>query len=73
VAAEGKHFVMAIASFKFLERKKRITLLRLDSNFYDGLKGWLGAKVVYSVRSSKITIHTVMALLIVAVIYILFS
>ena len=62
-------FVMAIASFKFWRENKKITLLSWLVVFMMGFQGWLGAKVVYSVLNPiKITIHMLMALLIVAVI-----
>ena len=62
-------FVMAIASFKFWKENKKITLLSWLVVFMMGFQGWLGAKVVYSVLNPiKITIHMVMALVIVAVI-----
>lgn len=62
-------FVMAIASFSFWKKNKKITLLSWLVVFLMGFQGWLGATVVYSVLNPiKITIHMVMALLIVAVI-----
>ncbi|WP_300566399.1 COX15/CtaA family protein [Flavobacterium sp.] len=62
-------FLMAIASFKFWKQNKKITLLSWLTVFMMGFQGWLGATVVYSVLNPvKITIHMVMALLIVAVI-----
>ncbi len=62
-------FLMAIASFKFWKQDKKITLLSWLVVFMMGFQGWLGATVVYSVLNPvKITIHMVMALLIVAVI-----
>jgi len=62
-------FVMAIASFRFWKQNKKITLLSWLVVFMMGLQGWLGAKVVYSVLNPiKITVHMIMALVIVAVI-----
>lgn len=62
-------FVMAIASFKFWKQNKKITLLSWLVVLMMGFQGWLGAKVVYSVLNPlKITIHMLMALVIVAVI-----
>lgn len=62
-------FIMAIASFKFWRQDKKITLLSWLVVFMMGFQGWLGATVVYSVLNPvKITIHMVMALVIVAVI-----
>jgi cytochrome c oxidase assembly protein subunit 15 len=60
---------MAIASFKFWKQNKKITLLSWLVVFMMGFQAWLGAKVVYSVLNPiKITVHMVMALVIVAVI-----
>lgn len=62
-------FVMAIASCQFWKKNKKITVLSWSVVFMMGFQGWLGAKVVYSVLNPiKITIHMIMALLIVAVI-----
>lgn len=62
-------FVMAIASFRLWKKDKKITLLSWLVVFLMGFQGWLGATVVYSVLNPvKITIHMVMALIIVAVI-----
>lgn len=62
-------FAMAIASFSLWKKSKKITLLSWLVVFLMGFQGWLGATVVYSVLNPlKITIHMVMALLIVAVI-----
>ncbi|HJY13181.1 MAG TPA: COX15/CtaA family protein, partial [Flavobacterium sp.] len=62
-------FFMAIASFRFWKQNKRITLLSWLVVFMMGFQAWLGAKVVYSVLNPiKITVHMVMALVIVAVI-----
>lgn len=61
--------LMAIVSFKFWKEKKRIVLLSWLVVFMMGFQAWLGAKVVYSVLNPiKITVHMVMALVIVAVI-----
>ncbi|KAF2332602.1 COX15/CtaA family protein [Flavobacterium daemonense] len=62
-------FFMAIASFGFWKQNKKITLLSWLVVFMMGFQAWLGAKVVYSVLNPiKITVHMVMALIIVAVI-----
>lgn len=62
-------FIMAVASFKQWKKDKKITLLSWLVVFLMGFQGWLGATVVYSVLNPlKITIHMVMALVIVAVI-----
>lgn len=62
-------FAMAIASFSQWRKNKKITLLSWLVVFLMGFQGWLGATVVYSVLNPlKITIHMVMALVIVAVI-----
>ncbi|MGX7668328.1 COX15/CtaA family protein [Flavobacterium pedocola] len=62
-------FVMAVASFWLWKKDKKITLLSWLVVFLMGFQGWLGATVVYSVLNPiKITIHMVMALVIVAVI-----
>lgn len=60
--------IMAILSiFKWRERKS-ITVLSIVSVFLIVFQAWLGATVVYSVLAPvKITIHMVMALVIVAV------
>ncbi|MCF4101329.1 COX15/CtaA family protein [Gillisia sp. M10.2A] len=59
--------IMAILSLKFWKRQKRITILSWLSVFLMGFQGWLGATVVYSVLSPvRITIHMVVALVIVA-------
>ncbi|PKA83754.1 cytochrome c oxidase assembly protein subunit 15 [Ulvibacter sp. MAR_2010_11] len=60
--------IMAILSFKKWRDRKRITLLSWLSVVLLVFQAWLGATVVYSVLSPvKITIHMVMALVIVAV------
>ncbi|WP_313805187.1 COX15/CtaA family protein [Flavobacterium sp.] len=62
-------FAMAIASFGQWKKDKKITLLSWLVVFMMGFQAWLGATVVYSVLNPvKITIHMVMALVIVAVI-----
>lgn len=66
--------IMAFFSISQWKYKKRITVLSWFSVFMMGFQGWLGATVVYSVLSPvKITIHMVVALLIVAILlYLLF-
>ncbi|MDR5590824.1 COX15/CtaA family protein [Christiangramia sp. SM2212] len=60
--------IMAFLSIGKYQIKKRITLLSWLSVFLMGFQAWLGATVVYSVLApAKITIHMVMALVIVAV------
>ncbi len=67
-------FIMALLSIRKFRYKKRITLLSWLCVFLMGFQAWLGATVVYSVLApAKITIHMVMALVIVAVLlYLLF-
>ncbi|MCM4154565.1 COX15/CtaA family protein [Gramella sp. AN32] len=61
-------FIMALLSLKKFRFRKRITILSWLCVFLMGFQGWLGATVVYSVLAPvKITIHMVMALVIVAV------
>lgn len=60
--------IMAILSIWKWREKKILTLLSWLSVFMIGFQGWLGATVVYSVLApARITIHMVMALLIVLV------
>ncbi len=67
--------VLAFASFGYWKKKKRITIISWLVVFAMGFQGWLGATVVYSVLEPvKITIHMVMALVIVAMLlYLIFS
>ncbi|HET8839701.1 MAG TPA: COX15/CtaA family protein [Flavobacteriaceae bacterium] len=61
-------FVMALLSFKKWRYKKRIVWLSWLSVFLMAFQGWLGATVVYSVLEPvKITVHMLMAIVIVAV------
>ena len=61
--------IMAFLSLKYWRENKKISLLSWVSVFLMGFQGWLGATVVFSVLSPvKITIHMVMALVIVALI-----
>ena len=67
-------FIQLILSIKIRKRDERIFVLSLLSFFLIGFQGWLGAKVVSSnLAPMKITIHMVMALVIlslgVAIIY----
>ncbi len=66
--------VLAIISFGYWKSKKRITLLSWLVVFGMGFQAWLGATVVYSVLEPiRITVHMVMALLIVAMLlYLIF-
>jgi len=68
-------FIMGILSIRFWNSDKTLTLLALLTVFAMGFQGWLGATVVYSVLAPvKITIHMIMALIIVALlIYLLFN
>lgn len=62
-------FIMAIASCWQWKKNRAITWLSWLVVILMGFQGWLGAKVVYSVLNPiKITIHMVVALIIVAVI-----
>lgn len=67
--------IMAVLSFKYWKKSKRITLLSWFSVFLMGLQGWIGATVVYSVLApARITLHMVIALLIVSLlIYLIYS
>ena len=59
--------LLAIASIKFWKKKKRIPILAWLVVFGMVFQGWLGATVVYSVlEPAKITVHMLMALVIVA-------
>ncbi|NHF61288.1 heme A synthase [Flavobacteriaceae bacterium TP-CH-4] len=59
--------IMAIASFRFWRKKKVVTIVSVLTVLAMGFQAWLGATVVYSVLEPvKITIHMVMALIIVA-------
>lgn len=61
-------FIMAVASFNFWRKKTNIILLSWVTVFLMGFQAWLGATVVYSVLNPvKITVHMVMALVIVAI------
>ncbi|MRI01970.1 heme A synthase [Kriegella sp. EG-1] len=68
-------FILAILSFSFWKTHKSITLISWLTVFAMGFQGWLGATVVYSVlEPAKITIHMIMALIIVALlIYLVFK
>lgn len=60
-------FLMALFSFGYWKTNKKITLLSWASVLLIGFQGWLGARVVYSVLNPvKITIHMMVALVIVA-------
>ncbi len=60
--------IMALLSLKKIRFRKRITILSWLCVFLMGFQAWLGATVVYSVLApAKITVHMVMALVIVAV------
>jgi len=58
--------IMAILSLKYWKKSKRIVLLSFLAVFMMGFQGWLGATVVYSVLApARITLHMIVALLIV--------
>ncbi|KKN35140.1 hypothetical protein LCGC14_0786590 [marine sediment metagenome] len=60
--------VLAFFSVRFWKTRKKVTLLSWLVVFGMGFQAWLGATVVYSVLApAKITIHMIMALVIVAV------
>ena len=60
--------IMALLSLKKIRFRKRIPILSCLCVFLMGFQAWLGATVVYSVLApAKITIHMVMALVIVGV------
>ncbi|MGK4567619.1 COX15/CtaA family protein [Flavobacterium sp. 3HN19-14] len=62
-------FAMAVLSIWFWNNNRKITLLSWLTVFLMGFQGWLGATVVYSVLNPiKITLHMIVALVIVAVI-----
>lgn len=59
--------IMAFASLSFGRTKTSIILLSWFTTFLMGFQAWLGATVVYSVLNPvKITVHMVVALIIVA-------
>ena len=59
--------LLAITSIKFWKKKKRIPILSWLVVFGMVFQAWLGATVVYSVlEPAKITVHMLMALVIVA-------
>lgn len=60
-------FVMLLMSFRFWNSKRKIVTLSAVVVFLMGFQAWLGATVVYSVlQPAQITIHMLVALLIVA-------
>lgn len=62
-------FAMALFSLGFWRKDRKIALLSWLAVFMMGFQGWLGAKVVYSVLNPiKITLHMVVALLIVSLV-----
>ncbi|KOS08123.1 cytochrome oxidase assembly protein [Flavobacterium akiainvivens] len=67
-------FIMAVASFSFWKEKGSIILLSWLTVFLMGFQAWLGATVVYSVLNPvKITVHMVVALLIVVIILVILN
>ncbi len=60
--------IMAVFSFGYWSTNKKVVLLSWLSVLMMGFQGWLGATVVYSVLNPiRITLHMLVALLIVAV------
>ena len=67
-------FVMLLMSFRFWKSKRKIVFLSGIVVFLMGFQAWLGATVVYSVlQPAQITIHMLVALLIVALMVYLIS
>ena len=67
-------FVMLLMSFRFWNAKRKIVFLSGIVVFLMGFQAWLGATVVYSVlQPSQITIHMLVALLIIALMVYLIS
>ncbi len=67
-------FILFLASFKYRKHKPKIILLSALVLILMGFQAWLGATVVYSVLlPAKITLHMLMALLIVLVMVYLIS
>jgi cytochrome c oxidase assembly protein subunit 15 len=68
-------FIMLIMSFRYWKAKRKVVYLSAAIVFLMGFQGWLGATVVYSVlQPVQITIHMLMALLIVALmVYLIFE
>ena len=67
-------FIMLFMSFRYWKTKRKIVSLSALVVFLMGFQAWLGATVVYSVlQPVQITIHMLMALLIVALMVYLIS
>jgi len=67
-------FIMFIMSFRYWKTKWKITLLSGMTVFFMVFQAWLGATVVFSVlQPIKITIHMLMALVILALMVYLIS
>ena len=66
--------VMAVISFRFWKRRKKITFLSWFIVLGMGFQAWLGATVVYSLLAPvRITLHMLMALVIVgAILYVMY-
>ena len=66
---------LALASLRYWKKQKSVTFLSWLVVFGMGFQGWLGATVVYSVlQPFKITLHMLMALVIVAfLLYLIFK
>ena len=70
----GFTFIMLFMSFRYWKTHRNIVSLSALVVFLMGFQGWLGATVVYSVlQPVQITIHMLMALLIVALMVYLIS
>lgn len=67
-------FIMLLMSFRYWQVKRKIVYLSALVVFLMGFQAWLGATVVYSVlQPVQITLHMLMALLIVALMVYLIS
>ena len=67
-------FIMFIMSFRYWKTKRKIVLLSGMTVFFMVFQAWLGATVVFSVlQPIKITIHMLMALVILALMVYLIS
>lgn len=63
-------FIMALLSFSYWKKSKKVVSLSWLSVFLMGFQAWLGATVVYSVLAPlRITTHMVMALIQVALFF----
>ena len=63
-------FIMLLLSFRYWKTKRKIVFISALVVFLMGFQAWLGATVVYSVLlPAQITIHMLVALLIVCLLY----